>query len=64
MIRQPRMLSLIEVLAGTAVGLGVALATQLLVFPLFGFDPPLSHNLAITAIFTAVSLARQYAMRP
>ena len=36
------------------------MATQLLVFPLFGLDTTLGQNLAIGAIFTTVSLARSY----
>ena len=45
------------------VGYGVAVSTQLLVFPLFGLEATLGENLAIGAIFTVVSLGRSYALR-
>ncbi len=60
---QSRAGSFVESLTNIAIGYGVALASQLLVFPLFGIDVPLSDNLAIGAWFTAISLARGYAVR-
>ena len=60
---QSRLMSLIESLANVAIGYSVALATQILVFPLFGLEVPLSSNLAIGAIFTVVSIARSYLVR-
>lgn len=62
-MKQSRLMSWIETIVGTAIGFAIALATQLVVFPLFGFSPPLSQNLAITAIFTIVSIARGYLLR-
>jgi len=41
----------------------LAVAAQLLVFPLFGLATTLRQNLAIGAIFTTVSLARSYLLR-
>ena len=35
-MRQSRLMSLVEAMANVAVGYGVAVATQLLVFPAFG----------------------------
>jgi len=60
---QSRRLSLIEAVANVAVGLGVAYGTQVVVFPLFGFNATTGQHVAITAIFTAVSLVRSYAIR-
>jgi len=60
---QTRSMSLLEALTGTAIGFGVALLTQLAVFPLFGLPVTLGSNLAIAAIFTAVSVARSYLVR-
>lgn len=60
---QTRIMSAVEAVANVAVGYGVAVATQLAVFPMFGLAVPLGENLAIGAIFTAVSLARSYALR-
>ena len=60
---QSRTMSLIEALANVLVGYGVAVATQAVVFPLFGLHASLDQNLAIGLIFTIVSLARSYALR-
>ena len=60
---QSRMMSLIEALTNVLVGYGVAVATQLTVFPLFGLRVSLDQNLAIGLIFTGVSLVRSYVLR-
>jgi len=62
-VRQSRLMSLTESVANIAIGYGIAVATQILVFPLFGMTPSLGDNLAIGAIFTVVSLARSYCLR-
>jgi len=56
-------MSLAESVANVAVGYGVAVGTQVMVFPLFGLDVPLVDNLAIGALFTTVSLARSFCLR-
>ena len=60
---QSRKESLIESLMNIAIGYLVALLSQLAIFPLFGINVPLSTNLWIGAWFTAISLARSYAIR-
>jgi len=60
---QSRTMSLIEALMNVLVGYGVAVATQVVVFPLFGLHASLDQNLAIGMIFTVVSLIRSYALR-
>lgn len=60
---QSRLMSGIESVTNVAVGYGVAVGTQLAVFPLFGIEASLADNLAIGAIFTVVSLVRSYALR-
>ena len=60
---QSRTMSAIEAVANVAVGFGVAVATQIDVFPLFGLHASVGDNLAIGAIFTVVSLVRSYALR-
>jgi hypothetical protein len=62
-MKQSRCMSLVEALANVAVGYGVAVATQIVVFPLFGLRASLSETLAIGAIFTLVSIARSYVLR-
>jgi hypothetical protein len=60
---QTRRQSLIETLAGVAIGYVVALLSQLAIFPLFGLTVPLSDNLLIGAWFTAISIVRGYYVR-
>lgn len=60
---QSRRLSAVEAVANVAIGYGVALCAQIVVFPMFGMTVSLGDNLAIGAIFTAVSLVRSYAVR-
>ncbi len=60
---QSRTMSLIEALANVLVGYGVAVTTQVMVFPLFDLHASLDQNLAIGLIFTVVSLVRSYALR-
>ena len=52
-----------EAATNVLVGYGVAVGTQMVVFPLFGVSASLRANLGIGAIFTIVSLARSYALR-
>lgn len=60
---QSRLMSVVESVTNVAVGYGVAVGTQLAVFPLFGIEASLSDNLAIGAVFTVISLVRSYALR-
>lgn len=62
-MKQSRTMSLVEAFANVVVGYGVAVITQLLIFPLFGLRTTLAENLAIGAIFTVVSIARSFALR-
>lgn len=60
---QSRRMSLIEALSNVAIGYGVAVLTQIAVFPLFDLQASLSDNLLIGALFTLVSVARSYTVR-
>jgi hypothetical protein len=60
---QSRRMSLAEAIANVVVGYGLAVVTQILVFPLFGLRTTLSENLAMGLVFTIVALARSYALR-
>lgn len=62
-MKQSRWMSLLEAVTNVLVGYGVAVATQWLVFPLFGLHATLQENLLIGLIFTAVSLVRSYVLR-
>lgn len=46
---QSRLMSLIEATANVAIGFGVAVLAQIVVFPLFGLDVPFTDNLLIGA---------------
>lgn len=62
-MKQSRGMSLVEAIANVAVGYGVAVVTQLIVFPWFGLPARMSDALAIGGIFTIVSIARSFALR-
>jgi hypothetical protein len=62
-MKQSRAMSMVESVANVAVGYGVAVATQMLVFPLFGLVATLGENMAMGAIFTVVSIVRSYWLR-
>lgn len=61
--KQTRRASFIETLLNTALGYGVALIAQIVVFPWFGINVPLSSNIAIGMIFTVVSIGRGFILR-
>ena len=56
-------MSLVESLTNVAVGFGIAVVTQVVVFPWFGLRTSLSDDLAIGALFTVVSIIRSYILR-
>ncbi|WP_242442657.1 hypothetical protein [Magnetospirillum sp. 15-1] len=56
-------MSLVEAAANVVIGYGIAVATQVVVFPHFGLHASLSDNLAIGGVFTAVSIIRSYTLR-
>lgn len=60
---QTRLGSLIESAMNIVIGYGVAILSQLAIFPLFGIHIPLSDNLLIGLWFTAISLVRSYVIR-
>lgn len=60
---QSKASSLAESAINVAIGYGVAIASQVAVFPMFGIHVALSTNFAIGAWFTAISLARSYVIR-
>ena len=62
-MKQSPLMSFVESLTNVAVGYGVAILTQIVVFPLFGLYTTLSQNLTLGALFTVVSVARSFALR-
>ena len=62
-IMQPRLYSLFESCANIGLGYGIAVVSQVVIFPLFEIDVPLRTNMAIGVWFTAISLVRSYLLR-
>ena len=60
---QTRTNSLVESVCNVAVGYFVALASQLVIFPLMGLNVPIRDNVIIGLWFTVVSIARSYILR-
>ena len=62
-MKQSRLMSLVESVANVIIGYGVAVVTQILIFPVFGLHTTLAQNLKMGAVFTVVSIARSYVLR-
>ena len=62
-MKQSRAMSLLEAVTNVVVGYGVAVATQILIFPVFGLHMTLAQNLKMGAIFTIISIGRAFALR-
>ena len=60
---QTKKQSAIEAVAGVLIGYGVALISQILIFPLFEVNLPLEQNMIIGGYFTAISIVRGYYVR-
>jgi hypothetical protein len=56
-------MSLVEAIMNVVVGFLLALAAQLVIFPLFGVAVSLADNMLISGIFTVVSIGRSYTLR-
>jgi hypothetical protein len=62
-MKQPRLMSLAEAVANVIVGYGVAVVTQILIFPIFGLHTTLAQNLQMGLLFTGVSIIRSFLLR-
>lgn len=60
---QKRHHSLLETITSTLTGLAFSIALQATIYPLYGFNPSLSTNAQIAAIFTVASILRGYCLR-
>jgi hypothetical protein len=60
---QSRKGSLLEAVINVAIGAGIALVSQLIIFPSYGVNVSLSTNIKITIWFTFISVARSYLLR-
>ena len=55
--------SLIESAMNVAIGLAISLVANAIVFPQFGFSPTAAENVAISTIYTVISLVRSSLLR-
>ena len=62
-MKQSRAMSLVEAMTNVVVGYGVAVLTQIVVFPWFGIEVGLAGNMKIGMVFVGVSLVRGYLLR-
>lgn len=60
---QSRRASLTEAVVNVAVGFVLSAMVTAIVFPMFGYPIRWADNLAISAIFTVVSILRSYVLR-
>ncbi|NBR91206.1 MAG: hypothetical protein EBS68_15105 [Rhodobacteraceae bacterium] len=62
-MKQSRLMSLVEAITNVIVGYGLAVVTQIIVFPWFGLEAALGEHLAIGLAFVGISLVRNYLLR-
>ena len=62
-MRQTRSMSMVEAAANVVIGYGIAVATQVVVFPIFGIHITLADDLRIGFVFAVVSLIRGFVLR-
>jgi hypothetical protein len=55
--------SLLESIVNVIVGYGVALLSQVIIFPVFGIKVTIRDNILIGLFFTVISIARSYVLR-
>jgi hypothetical protein len=54
---------MVEAAANVVIGYAIAVATQVVVFPIFGIHITLADDLRIGLVFAVVSLARGFILR-
>lgn len=62
-MKQTKRASFIEALLNVAIGYGVALASQIIVFPWFGIHIGIPENIVIGLVFTGISIVRSFDVR-
>jgi hypothetical protein len=60
---QTRLGSLIEALFNVAIGISVAILSQMAIFPMFDIQVTFATHASIGAWFTAISVVRSYIVR-
>lgn len=62
-IGQTKKHSFVESIMNVLVGFGIAIAAQLVIFPLYNIHIPIQSNLAIGGWMTLISIIRSYVLR-
>ena len=62
-MKQSRTKSFVESVANVVVGYGIAVASQMLLFPVFGIHMTMAQNLKLAGAFTIISICRSFALR-
>lgn len=60
---QSRKASLAEVVINVLLGYAIAVASQSVIFPLFGIHVSIQESMVIALAFTGVSIVRSYVLR-
>ena len=60
---QTKRVSALESVLNVLIGYGVAVGSQIIIFPYFGINIPMSDNFVIGGYFTLISLARSFLVR-
>jgi hypothetical protein len=63
MAGQRRLHSLLEAIINCVIGVGISLASQLVIFHFYGVELSLAQNLQMTMWFTLISIGRQFVLR-
>ena len=62
-MKQSRTMSLVEALANVVAGYGIAVVSQILIFPAFGVQMTVAQNVKLASAFTLISICRSFALR-
>lgn len=62
-MNQTRLGSLIEAMISTIIGLAVTMTAAPIIYPIFGHSFTTAQNFGIAAVFTVISVVRQYVVR-
>ena len=60
---QSKKASVAEAIINIAIGMGIALGSQYIIFPIVGIDVSHATHIQITIFFTVISFARSYLIR-
>lgn len=60
---QSKLGSLAESITNIAIGITIGFISNIIVLPMFGYNVTMTDGLAISIVFTAISLVRSYVVR-